>query len=239
MEGSDLLFRPLRDAAPPGVRTVTISYPPGDRNRYEDLLPAVLAALPTNEPFFILGWSFSGPMALMVAARQPPGLRGIVLASSFVRRPVPLPAWMRHLAHPILFRLFPATYQLKALLSGSAVRGLRSTVAEAHRRAGATALACRARAAMAADARDLLRSCAVPVLYLRATADRLIAAHHADDAQALLPGLRIADIPGPHMALVVHPSLSWAALCQFMAEVDAGHACSGEGTASADPGTGP
>ena len=109
----------------------------------------VLAALPAAGSFYVLGWSFSGPMALMVAERRPPGLRGIALASSFVRRPVPLPRWMRHLARPTLFRLYPKSYQLKALLSGAEVRSLRHLVAEAHRMAGAAALACRARAAMA------------------------------------------------------------------------------------------
>jgi pimeloyl-[acyl-carrier protein] methyl ester esterase len=222
MEGSDLLFQPLRESAPPDVRTVTVSYPPGEKNTYDDLLPAVLAALPTDGPFYVLGWSFSGPMALMVAARRPPGLRGIVLASSFVRHPVPLPAWMRHIARAALFRLYPGTYQVKALLSGADVRGLRHLVAEAHRMAGPAALACRARAAMAVDARELLRTCRVPVLYIRATADHLIAGHHGDEAQAILPHLRIADIPGPHMALVIHPGLSWAALSRFMEDVEAG-----------------
>ncbi len=220
MEGSDLLFQPLVKSAPPDVRPITVSYPAGEQNSYEDLLPMVLAALPTGCPFYILGWSFSGPMALMAAARHPPGLRGVVLASSFVRRPVPLPRWMRHLARATLFRLYPSTYQVKALLSGADVRGLRRLVAEAHRMAGPAALACRARAAMAVDARELLRSCGVPVLYIRATSDHLIAGHHADDAKAILPRIRIVDIPGPHMALVINPSLSWAALSRFMEEVE-------------------
>jgi pimeloyl-ACP methyl ester carboxylesterase len=74
---------------------------------------------------------------------------------------------------------------------------------------------------MAVDARELLRSCHLPVMYLRATADRLIAGRHADEAQAILPGLRISDIPGPHMALVTNPALSWAAISGFMEEVEA------------------
>jgi pimeloyl-ACP methyl ester carboxylesterase len=222
MEGSDLLFGPLRECVPPDVHTITVSYPSGDRNTYEDLLPTVVAALPTRDPFYLLGWSFSGPMALMVAATRPPGLRGIILASSFVRRPVPLPGWMRHLARPVLFRLYPRTYQVKALLSGSDVRGLRHLVAQAHQMAGPAALACRARVAMAVDARELLRACAVPVLYIRATEDRLIARHHADEAKAILPSLRITDIPGPHMALVTNPGLSWTALSRFMDDVQAG-----------------
>src|SRR5689334_12411833 len=89
MDGSDRLFGPLQATTPPGVETVAVGYPPGARNGYDDLLPLVRAQLPTERPFFLLGWSFSGPLALLAAAERPPYLRGVILAASFVRTPVP------------------------------------------------------------------------------------------------------------------------------------------------------
>jgi len=83
MDGGDKLFGPLRTAAPPGVDTIAIGYPPGPRNDYGDLLPAVRAQLPADRPFFLLGWSFSGPLVLLAAAERPPGLRGVILAATF------------------------------------------------------------------------------------------------------------------------------------------------------------
>ena len=89
MDGGDKLFGPLRAAAPAGIDTIAIGYPPGPHNDYGDLLPAVRAQLPADRPFFLLGWSFSGPLVLLAAAERPPGLRGVILAASFVKTPVP------------------------------------------------------------------------------------------------------------------------------------------------------
>ena len=80
MDGSDKLFGPLQTSAPTRVDTIAVGYPPGPQNDYEDLLPLVRAQLPTDRPFFLLGWSFSGPLALLTAAARPPGLRGVILA---------------------------------------------------------------------------------------------------------------------------------------------------------------
>jgi pimeloyl-[acyl-carrier protein] methyl ester esterase len=220
MEGSDLLFGPLKEAAPVGVEVLSTSYPPGEANSYADLLPLVRAMLPRERPFYLLGWSFSGPLALMISAERPAGLRGVILAASFVRKPIPLPTWMRHLARPALFKLYPASYQVKALLSGTEVRSLRKLVAEAHSSAGAVALATRARAAMAVDTSEILKACRVPVMYLRAADDRLIAASRAEEARRLLPTLIVESTPGPHMALVTNPTMSWQALQRFMDTVE-------------------
>jgi pimeloyl-ACP methyl ester carboxylesterase len=221
MDGGDKLFGPLRAAAPDGVETIAVGYPPGASNGYADLLPAVRARLPTDRPFYLLGWSFSGPLALLAAAERPSGLRGVILAASFVKRPVPyLPGWARHLATPALFRFYPAASRAKALLGGYGTPEVRRLLAEAHALAGPAALACRARATLTIDATDALAACPVPVLYLRARNDGVIPASRADQAARALPSLEIADIDGPHLALVTNPKGAWAALTAFMDRVD-------------------
>jgi pimeloyl-ACP methyl ester carboxylesterase len=47
--------------------------------RYDELLPLVLEHLPTDRPFVVLGESFSGPLAIRIAAVRPPCLRALVL----------------------------------------------------------------------------------------------------------------------------------------------------------------
>lgn len=49
------LFDPLCAAAPEGVETVTVHYPSGASNGYEDLLPLVRERLPRDRPFHLLG----------------------------------------------------------------------------------------------------------------------------------------------------------------------------------------
>jgi pimeloyl-[acyl-carrier protein] methyl ester esterase len=185
------------------------------------LLPLVRALLPAT-PFYLLGWSFSGPLALMAASEGPPGLRGVILAASFATRPVPyLPRWTRHLATPVLFSLQPIWAQLKGLLGGYGDASLRQLVKQAHARAGTRALACRARAALAVDATAALQACPVPVLYLRATADTVIPASRARATRHALPSLEVVDIDGPHLALATNPEASWRALVAFMDATDA------------------
>jgi len=223
MDGSDKLFGPLQAAAPAGTETVAVGYPPGPHNGYDDLIPTVRARLPTDRPFFLLGWSFSGPLALLVAAERPPGLRGLILAASFVKTPVPwLPRWMRGLATPTLFRFYPAASRAKALLGGYGTPEVRRLLAEAHAFAGPAALACRARAALSIDATAALAACPVPVLYLRARKDGVIPGSRADEIKDLLPSLEIADIDGPHLALVTNPAAAWAALDAFMIRANDG-----------------
>jgi pimeloyl-[acyl-carrier protein] methyl ester esterase len=221
MDGSDKLFEPLRATAPAGTETAAVGYPPGPHNGYDDLIPAVRTRLPTDRPFYLLGWSFSGPLALLVAAERPRQLRGLILVASFVKTPVPwLPRWMTRLATPALFRFYPSASRAKALLGGYGTPDVRRLLADAHRTAGAEALACRARAALSIDARDALAACPVPVLYLRARNDGVIPASRADEIQRILPSLEIAEIDGPHLALVTNPSDAWTALSGFMDRVD-------------------
>jgi pimeloyl-ACP methyl ester carboxylesterase len=222
MDGSDKLFGPLQAAAPDGVDTVAVGYPPGARNGYDDLLPDVRARLPADRRFFLLGWSFSGPLALLAAAERPAGLRGVILAASFVKTPVPwLPRWAHALATPALFRFYPAASRAKALLGGYGTREVRRLIADAHAFAGTEALACRARATLSIDASEALASCPVPVLYLRARKDGVIPASRADEIRRARPSVEVVDIDGPHLALVTNPVAAWAAIGAFMDRVDA------------------
>jgi pimeloyl-[acyl-carrier protein] methyl ester esterase len=217
LDGTDVLFGPLIRTAPPDVRVVPVTYPPGPANTYDDLLPKVREALPRDRPFFLLGWSFSGPMALMAAAGNPPHLRGVVLVSSFATSPIALvPRWARHLARPPLFRLFPALSRAKLSLSGHGTRELSALLDEALSAAGPEALACRSRAALGVDARGALPACPVPLLYIRARADEVIRRDAADDIRRGMPSATIVDIDGPHLALASNPAAAWSALRIFM-----------------------
>jgi hypothetical protein len=48
----------------------------------------------------------------------------------------------------------------------------------------------------------------------------VIPGSRADEIQRLLPSLQIADIDGPHLALVMNPEAAWDALGAFLARVD-------------------
>ena len=148
--------------------------------------------------------------------RTPTGLRGVILAASFVTTPVPyVPRWARRLATPALFRFYPAASRTKALLGGHGTREVCRLLAEAHTLAGLEALASRARATLSIDASDALAACPVPVLYLRARKDGVIRGSQADEIRRLRPRWRSPTstariwrwsriLPGPGRADAVH-----------------------------------
>src|SRR5262245_11899688 len=97
-DGTGILFAPLLSALPPALQPLVVRYPPDQPLGYADLLPLVEEAVPASGDFLVLGESFSGPLALLLAARRPPGLRGVILCASFARNPLPgCTRWLRGL----------------------------------------------------------------------------------------------------------------------------------------------
>ena len=89
MDGTGVFFERLVEHLGEGIDPVVVSYPENDPLGYEDLKPFVTSRFPNENPFFILGESFSGPLAVMAAAERPKNLKGIILVATFVRNPMP------------------------------------------------------------------------------------------------------------------------------------------------------
>jgi pimeloyl-ACP methyl ester carboxylesterase len=176
MDGTGLLFAPLVGALSAAVTPQVISYPPCEPLGYAGLVPLVEAAAADGGEFVVVGESFSGPLALMLAARRPPGLRGVALCASFVRSPLPLPALWGRIVRPWVFRLRPFRLVSWVLLGRHRRGELGRLLDEAIRSVSGATMAVRARAVAGVDVTAELRACPVPVLYLRASEDRVVRA---------------------------------------------------------------
>jgi pimeloyl-[acyl-carrier protein] methyl ester esterase len=135
---------------------------------YEGLADFARARLPTGDQYVLLGESFSGPVAIALAAERPPGLVGLILSCTFTRNPVPL---FQHCAPLIPF--LPVSSRMSGLavpflLGRHATPALRTTLRAALDRLQPAVLRARMRAVLAVDCAAQLRSIAVPVLYLQA-----------------------------------------------------------------------
>ena len=87
LDGTEIFLGPLRRHLPEWIRPVVVRYPVAGDNRYEALLPLIHAEVASLDRFAILGWSFGGPLALMVAAQRPKQVSAIVLCATFVTPP--------------------------------------------------------------------------------------------------------------------------------------------------------
>jgi pimeloyl-ACP methyl ester carboxylesterase len=220
LDGSGVMFRPLVAELPPQIRPIVLSYPQDKMLGYHDLLPLVLAALPKNLPFILLGESFAGPLALMAAATRPINLRGVILCATFVRNPAWLRvAWLRHFAHPLAFRLFPALKRIKATLGGYSTPELALLEAEALSDVRPEVLAHRVRAAMRVNVLPELISCPVPILYIRGDYDQVVTKHNLTEIVAARPSVQVAHIPSPHLVLQTEPAAAADAISKFIAKI--------------------
>lgn len=218
MDGTGLLFAPFLRALPEWVKPLVVSYPPDRPLDYRGHLEIVMAALPVDRPFVILGESFSGPLALMVAARRPKGLAGVILCATFVSWPLPFPPFLASgLVALGLFRLKSTRLFFRIVLGKNASAELKELFHLALARLTTAVLAARALAVMTVDCSKELRTCPSPVLALVARRDRIVARRCPEEMQRLRPGMEIVPFDSPHLILQMATAEAVKHVCRFMA----------------------
>ncbi|HVT05111.1 MAG TPA: alpha/beta hydrolase, partial [Thermoanaerobaculia bacterium] len=84
MDGTGDLFTAFVRVAPPQYEPIVIRL--SARASYDELKAEVAPKLPVGRPFVILGESFSGPLALRLAASSS-DVRAVIFSNSFVCSP--------------------------------------------------------------------------------------------------------------------------------------------------------
>ena len=205
LDGSSELRSSFERALRPFAETVLVSYPPESVGGYEEARGLVDRAIPGSGSYVLVAESFSGPLACDIAGARPEGLKGLVLCASFARYPGPWPS-----AFVPVIRALPPGPLLRAALRGlmlgrwsnaERVSALQGAVS----RLSAAIVRSRLQAAVRADALASLASAAVPVLFLRASTDRLVSAHAAVEAASRAHSIEVRCIDGPHSLLQVSP----------------------------------
>ncbi len=204
MDGTGELFAPLVRALDPSVPTVVVRYPdvPGNYAAHEIV---ALTALSSAQPYVLLGESFSGPVAVSIAAARPEHCVGVILCASFLTSPNPLLRPLR----PILSWWPPQkvpSFAAEAMLMGRfATPALREAHRQALAQASSATLVARLDAIATVDVRAALEAVQVPVLYLQASEDRLVPSAAGDQVIRHARQGRIVDLEGPHFLLQTAP----------------------------------
>jgi pimeloyl-ACP methyl ester carboxylesterase len=223
LDGTAILFGPLREALPPAFRVETVEYPP-DAVDYDALLPIVRAACGRLDDCVVLGWSFSGPLAILLAAAPPPYLRGVVLAATFASSPWPLGRWLAPLVRSPIAALAPLGSRALGTASGELGARLRRDQRAAWARLRPATLAGRVRSVLRVDVRQELAACRLPVLAFASERDLVVPGWNARRLQRLLPAIETAPLPGGHLALHTAAPLAAARLAAFAARAVTGAA---------------
>jgi pimeloyl-ACP methyl ester carboxylesterase len=215
MDGTGALFADFVSALDRGLRPIIVSYPKDRPLSYAELEGVVRPQLPAGGPYILLAESFSGPLAIALAAAQPPGLAGLVLCCSFARNPRPLLTPLARLADLLPLREKYLDWLMPFLFGRQASATLRSAVKWALRRVSPEVLKTRLRDVLAVDMTRQLPQVRVPVLYLRATRDRIVPPAAMRRIAGGVPLVQTIAIDAPHMLLQTRPHEAATIVHQF------------------------
>ncbi|TZG06232.1 MULTISPECIES: alpha/beta fold hydrolase [Comamonas] len=219
MDGTGELFAPFVAALGKTTPVVVVSYPAsGTRQTYTDLTELTTSALPPNGRLVLLGESFSGPIAISLAAAYPERVVGLVLCCSFVRNPRPGLRWLGGLA-TMPVPLPPAPILNLMLLGRFATPGLRVMLRSALAKVQTAVLRSRLRAVVSVDARAHAKAIDAPVLYLQGIRDRLVPQSSVADAKQCFRKIRVQAFDAPHCLLQAIPQEAAAAVADFVRDV--------------------
>jgi pimeloyl-ACP methyl ester carboxylesterase len=217
LDGTGNLFYPLLNSLPDNIRPVVVSYPKDKPYGYEELKERVMDSLPTENDFYILGESFSGPLALLAAGDAPRGLKGIILCASFVRNPIRfVPPWLSPFFVSPLFSLWPAAIRLRSYLSGGKYDDLAARALEAVRSVRPEVVSARVKAIMRVNVEKELADCPVPVLYLASTRDHLVREHNLRGILRIRSDVKVRNIDTEHFILQLEPDRAAEEIAHFV-----------------------
>jgi pimeloyl-ACP methyl ester carboxylesterase len=218
LDGTGDFFAPLLEALGQGVRTHVVRYPVTGAYDYATCQQLVRAALPTGGPYVLLGESFSGPVAISLAAQAPQGLAGVILCCTFVNNPRPRLALIRPLLPFLPFHGTGASLRLSRFL----VLGdwITPAIRELHQKIlcslPAKTIRSRLEAVADCDVREALASLSLPIMCLVATHDRLIPRAAARLLRRQAPAASFIEIDAPHCLLQCEPQQAAEHIRRFL-----------------------
>ena len=211
MDGTGEMFEPLVHAIQGSAwkgKVHILRYPRNQPMNYAELTEFAAAQLP-DAPCAVIAESFSGPIAIDLAARFPSKIERVVLSTSFVRNPLPWLALMAPMLDFLPLAHAPDWLLAQQLFNGGATPELKSALARATDSVSPATMRARLKAIFNVDARKRLSQLTQPVLYLQADADRLVPDSCAQEVKVALASASICRLPGPHCLLQIAPARAW------------------------------
>ncbi len=216
LDGTGQLFADFIAALGSAVEVIVAAYPENTPLGYAELEPVVRSFLPVNKPYFLLAESFSGPMAISIAASAPAGLLGLILCCSFVRNPLPFLSVTTPFLGIAPVGALPVKLLSFFVLGRFSSPTLRAALSKALVAVAPSVLRTRARAALSVNVVSKVSQIKVPMLYLRASEDRIVPKAASKMILLLSPTTKIIEFPAPHFLLQVLPAQAASSVIQFM-----------------------
>jgi pimeloyl-ACP methyl ester carboxylesterase len=215
LDGTGELFAPFLEALG-GFPTQVIAYPRDRAMSYAEHEAFARGKLPADEDYVLLAESFSGPVGISIAANAPPRLKALILCGTFASNPLPVFSPFAKLIGKAPAIRIPAALSAPWLYAGRGTPDLRRAHAKAMSLVTPLAIRARVAAILAVDFRPLLHRVDVPILYMRALADRLVPVSAGQSILEVRPDAELAEIDAPHFLLQTEPQACAAAVMSFI-----------------------
>ncbi|PXX46821.1 pimeloyl-ACP methyl ester carboxylesterase [Undibacterium pigrum] len=221
MDGTGTLYAPLHAALNGECKLLMLTYPVDQALSYAELEALVQTQLPQDEDYILLGESFSGPIAISIAATQPVRLKALILCATFASNPRPLLAASRYALPYLPTRLAPLSVFSHLLLGRFSSKELRRQLAYALAQVKPSSLKARLRAVLCCDVKEKLKLLKVPVIYLQASRDKLVPASAHADISRQLHDMETYRYDAPHFLLQTKADEVAKDILKFISRIEA------------------
>jgi pimeloyl-ACP methyl ester carboxylesterase len=214
LHGTDGLFAPLLNVVPEGFRYEVCGYSTDKKQSYDELVEEVAARVSAiEEPFIVVGESFSGPIAIALAARRLPHLKGIVLVATFVSAPGI--SIGRYLPWTLGFRLTAPLYRFRRMFSSKESQFVVDMISTELQRVRPEVLAHRIELVYSVDVSKQLAACEVPIAYFRGRYDFVVPERNLKLILKIRPDVSVTEFRTQHFILQSMPGPAWDGIDTF------------------------
>jgi pimeloyl-ACP methyl ester carboxylesterase len=220
LDGTGTLFDAFVAALGTEFNVKVVSYPTTEPLDYSELEAIAHSALPAEGPFVILGESFSGPIAVSLAASSSSQLKALVLCCTFVRNPRPVFAIFKPLLGLLPIAFAPVSVLIRLFLGRASTAALLSALTQALAQVSPSVLRARIRGILSVNVSSKLAELNVPVLYLRAAQDHLVPQTASQLVTQLCPRAQVVQLETPHFLLQAAPSEAAKIIAAFIRGVE-------------------
>lgn len=206
------------DADDPQFDATILSLPTNIPNSYECLAEHFSNKLfrPfASEKYVLIAESFSGPLAVKLAATHPDRVAALVLVATLLRCPVP--SLVRIAPWSLLFRFPLPAFVVSRLMAGpnaspTIAQAVRQSVAQVPR----ATMGQRVRTVITADVRAEFSQLVVPTLFIEAANDRVVPWNARKQVTNANVSSQLATINGHHLVLQTQPDQAWCMIRDFL-----------------------
>lgn len=221
LDGTARLFGSLVQAMPRDAQIIPTALPDGGAQTYAALTAWAVTQLPPGRTVLV-GESFSGPLAVRIAAAVPDRIAVLILVATFDTPPMrgALASVLRAAAPFAVNYAPPTSFIRRRLVGEDASPELVGAVEEAIHEPSAFALSGRLREVLrAAIPLATLQAVRAPTLHLVATRDGLVPASARARFAKGVPTYREVSVDGPHLLLQARPKECAKAIVAYVDEL--------------------